>query len=342
MKTTDFGMFAYAPLFDEALVSLPKKATRPGFLRPGSRSYGLLAAAGMGAVSLLDPSEGDAAQRRSVNRVIAAATGVYGAAELRAAMDEAAIGSGLTPRFGTRLRNGLVGLAGGAAVGGLVALAPAVYAKWDARTMDLLEKVGATRLAEKTGLTHPRAAMAVIGVLGALAGNAMVRRSHRDAVERGAMVRAVDDMPADVELEEAARIPVPAAARVLLETLLDPALSEGATLPGASALRAQLAHTEAAEPEPGVEFSDWLPLVVDPETPLVRAVPHDFTWPVRGRFTREGQEFELRLRVVDGELGALEIVPVDETSDESWQARTTLETWPSPEELTFTVDGAER
>lgn len=342
MKTTDVGMFAYAPLSGEGDLSLPKKATRPGFLRPGSRSYGLLAAAGLGGVSLLDPSEGDAAQRQAVNRIIAAFTGVYGAAELRAAMDEAAIGSGLTPRFGTRLRNSLMGLAGGGAAAGLVALAPAVYAKWDAKSMDLLERVGATRLAERAGLTHPRAAMAVLGVLGALAGNALARRSYRAAVEQGALVRAVDDMPEGVEIEAAAQIPLPAAARVLLETLLDPALAEGAVLPGASALRAQLAHTKAAEPEPGVEFADWLPLVVDPETPLVRAVPHDFTWPVRGRFTREGQEFELRLRVVDGELGALDMEPVEETSEAAWEALAAMETWPSPEELTFSVDGAER
>lgn len=115
MKTTESGMFAYAPLSGEGAVYLPKRATRPGFLRPGSRSYGLLAAVGMGALSLLDPSAGDAAQRRSVNRVIAAATGVYGAAELRASMDDAALAAGLTPRLSTRLRNGLVGLAGGAA-----------------------------------------------------------------------------------------------------------------------------------------------------------------------------------------------------------------------------------
>lgn len=83
MKTTDVGMFAYAPLSGEGDLSLPKKATRPGFLRPGSRSYGLLAAAGLGGVSLLDPSEGDAAQRQAVNRIIAAFTGVYGASTLR-------------------------------------------------------------------------------------------------------------------------------------------------------------------------------------------------------------------------------------------------------------------
>lgn len=342
MKTTDVGMFAYAPLTREGALSLPKKATRPGFLRPGSRSYGLLAAAGLGGVSLLDPSAGDAAQRQAVNRIIAAFTGVYGAAELRAAMDEAAIGSGLTPRFGTRLRNSLVGLAGGGAAAGLVALAPAVYAKWDAKSMDLLEKVGATGLAEKAGLTHPRAAMAVIGVLGALAGNALARSSYRAAVEQGTSLRVLDDMSEGGAIGEDEQIPVPAAARVLLETLLDPALTEGAVIPGASALRAQLPHTTAVMPAAGAEFTDWLPLVVDPETPLVRAVPHDFTWPVRGRFTHEGEEFELRLRVVDGELGALEVEPVDEIADSAWEARATLAAWPSPEELTFSVDGSER
>lgn len=339
MKTTEFGMFAHAPMSGETAAYLPKRATRPGFLRPGSRSYGLLAAAGLGALSLLDPSEGDARERRTVNRIIAAATGVYGAAELRSAMDVGALAAGVTPRLTTRLRNGLVGLAGGAAAGGLVALAPAVYAKWDATSMDLLEKVGATGLAQKAGLTHPRAAMAVLGVAAALLGNAAARRTHRDAVQQGALLRFMDDMPEDED--GLAPVPVPAAARVLLETLLDPALAEGAALPGQAALRAQLAHTKAVEQEPGVEFTDWLPLVVDAETPLVRAVPHDFTWPVRGRFTHEGQEFEVRLCVVDGELGALVVEPVDQDSDDAWQARATLESWPSPEELAFAVDGAE-
>lgn len=342
MKTTESGMFAYAPLSGEGAVYLPKRATRPGFLRPGSRSYGLLAAVGMGALSLLDPSAGDAAQRRSVNRVIAAATGVYGAAELRASMDDAALAAGLTPRLSTRLRNGLVGLAGGAAGAGLVALAPAVYAKWDAKSVEVLDRIGANRLAERAGLTHPRSALAVLGAAAALLGNASARRANRTAVEQGAALRVMDDMPQDPEADGATQIPLSAAARVVLETLLDPALAEGTTLPGASALRAQLPHTKAVEPEPGAEFSDWLPLVVDPETALARAVPHDFTWPVRGRFQHEGEDFELCLRVVDGELGALEIVPVDETSDESWQARAALETWPSPAQLTFSVDGPER
>ncbi len=342
MKTTEIGMFAHAPLSGMSAAYLPRKATRPGFLRPGSRSYGLLSAAGLGALSLLDPSAGDAAQRRTVNRVIAGATGVYGAAELRAAMDDAALAGGLTPRLSTRLRNGLLGLAGGAAGAGLVALAPAVYAKWDAKTVDVLDRVGANRLAERAGLTHPRAAMAVLGAAAALLGNASARRAHGSAVEQGAALRIMDDMPQDLQTDGPVQIPVPAAARVVLETLLDPALAEGTALPGAAALRAQLPHTKAVEPEPGAEFSDWLPLVVDPETTLVRAVPHDFTWPVRGRFTHDGADFEILLRVVDGELGAVEIVPVDETSDESWEARATLETWPTPEELTFSVDGSER
>ena len=104
MKTTEFGMFAHAPMSGEAAAYLPKRATRPGFLRPGSRSYGLLAAAGLGALSLLDPSEGDARERRTVNRIIAAATGVYGAAELRAAMDVGALAAGVTPRGALRVK----------------------------------------------------------------------------------------------------------------------------------------------------------------------------------------------------------------------------------------------
>ena len=342
MKTTAFGTFAHAPMPGEPAAYLPKRATRPGFLRPGSRSYGLLTAAGTGALSLLDPSAGDAAQRRTVNRVIAAATGVIGAAELRAALDDVALGTGIAPRRSTRLRNTLLGVAGGGAAAGLVALAPAVYAKWDAKTMELLDRVGATALAHRAGWHHPRAAMAALGVAASVLNNVSARRTHREAVQQGALLHVMDPAPEGADQGgPTVQVPVPAAARVLLETLLDPALAEGAALPGAAALRAQLPHTKAVEQHPGAGYTNWLALVVDPETPLVRAVPHDFTWPVRGRFTHAGEDFELRLRVVDGELGALEIDPADLGSDAAWEVRATLETWPSPEELTFSVDGAE-
>lgn len=342
MKTTEFGMSAVAPASGDLFTSLPERAARPGFLRPGSRSYGLLSAASVAAVSLLDPSAGSAAQRRGVNRAVAASCGVYGASELRGALADAQLATGLSPRWSTRLRHGLIALGGGAVCAGAVALAPRTYARGDAASMDLLDRIGATELARKAGLTHPRAAMAVLGAASALLNNALARRGHRQAVEQGTLLRVLDTMPDGAADDAAARIPLPAAAEVLLQTLLDPALAEGTELPGAAALRAQLPHTTAVEPEPGVEFTDWLPLVVDPQTPLVRAVPHDFTWPVRGRFVHEGEEFELRLRVVDGELGALEVEPVDQDSDAAWEARATLETWPSPEELAFTVDGAER
>lgn len=137
---------------------------------------------------------------------------------------------------------------------------------------------------------------------------------------------------------------------VLLDTLLDPSLDEGRELPGAAALRAQLPHVRtvasvAEEIREDGKVPDWTPLVVEEETGVARAIPNDMVWPVRGRFTTEdGHELELRLQVIDGELGALVITLPEDVEDgvAAWDAFQELEAFPGVEELTFTVDGDRR
>ena len=139
---------------------------------------------------------------------------------------------------------------------------------------------------------------------------------------------------------------------MLLETLLDPALAEGRDLPGAEALRSQLPHartvTSVAEAirEAG-EVPDWVPLVVQTDDDVRRAVPNDCVWPVRGRFasgSAGGHELELRLQVIDGEIGALTVtLPADAEADsDAWDAFQEIESFPGVEDLTFHVDGDRR
>lgn len=156
-----------------------------------------------------------------------------------------------------------------------------------------------------------------------------------------AQTRAVDT-GAEPVLETA---PLPREMRTLVETLLDRSRAEGRDLPGADALRAQLPHVRTvadALPVDDEDGIDWLPLVVESDVELDRAVPHDFTWPVRGRFTEEGQPFELTLLVIDGELGGLTIAPEDEDDIADWDEIPAVTAWPGLDELTFRVDGPRR
>lgn len=175
---------------------------------------------------------------------------------------------------------------------------------------------------------------------------ATAETDRRPAVEDAYVPLATDVTDeADDAVETA---PVPVEARVLVETLLDPTLFEGRDLPGAAALRAQLPHMRTVAdavriPADGdAEGIDWLPLVVEAEEDVERAVPHDFTWPVRGHFTHEGQPFELTLVVIDGELGALTVSPDEESGRLVWDEIPTVQTWPGVHQLSFEVDGERR
>ena len=78
-----------------------------------------------------------------------------------------------------------------------------------------------------------------------------------------------------------------------------------------------------------------------------RAVPNDCVWPVRGRFasgSAGGHELELRLQVIDGEIGALTVtLPADAEADsDAWDAFQEIESFPGVEDLAFHVDGDRR
>ncbi|GGK53822.1 hypothetical protein [Micrococcus flavus] len=303
---------------------------RPSALAPGGRVYGPVMAAALAASTLPDPNGGSRARRDRVQRVLAAASGLYGAAEAGAAVRCARLAAGRPTRGRARLAAAGLGAAGGAALAGLSLAAAPVNRRVDAWLVRGLEAVGVTR---------PRWTLAGLTAAAVLAGNAADRAARREAVETALGLAEPAAEGADGGL---ALVDVPVGARAVLETLLDAAPAGRAALPGGDALRAQLPHVRAADLGEGVTFTDWLPLVVADDATVERAVPHDFTWPVRARFEHGGAEFELTLRVVDGELGALAVEPVDETRDESWEARATLERWPRVDEVRLVVDGAAR
>ena len=175
------------------------------------------------------------------------------------------------------LSRGLDGVLVGAATLGLMDLAEHL----DARIVDAMSR---------RGISRPRLALAALGAAGTVAMYALGAR--RDAPESGA------EHEDDVEERE---LPVPA--RDLVAVLLG-AAGEGADLPGAAALRAQLAQARAHGPSE--ETGEvWLDV---PET-AERAVPRYQTWPVRGSFTQQGHRFEAELQIDDGLLSMLTVLP---------------------------------
>ena len=314
---------------DDPAAAFP--ALRQRALAPGGRPYGLLAAAVVGALTLVDPHRMGAAERRGLARTEAAASGAFVAAEAASSLRLAGLPGRVGPAAG--------GLAAGAATAALALSTVPLNDRIDGALVRFLERAGASA---------PRAVLAGAAALAVLAGNESVRRERRNALEEAAWP-AWDDLSEEEQSEPTA--PLPVEVRVLLETLLDPALAEGRELPGAAALRAQLPHVrtvasmaEAIRDED--EVPDWTPLVVETDGPVDRAVPHDHVWPVRGRFAvgEDGHEVELRLQVIDGELGALVItLPADEDADpDAWDAFQELEAFPGVDDLTFQVDGERR
>lgn len=306
---------------------------RPHALAPGGRVYGPVMAAALAAAALPDPNAGSRARRDSVQRAIAAVSGVYGAAEAGAAAHCARIAAGRATAGRARLAVGGLGLAGGAALAGVSLAAAPLNRRTDAWLVRGLEAAGVPR---------PRWAVAGLTAAAVLAGNAADRAALREATAAGALHGPGSEATTTEAGGELALVDVPADARALLEAMLDAAPAGRAALPGGGALRSQLPHVHAADPGEGITFTDWLPLVVAEDAAVERAVPHDFTWPVRARFEHGGEPFELTLRVLDGELGALVLEPVDESREASWEARATLERWPRVDEVRLAVDGAAR
>lgn len=319
-------------------------ALRQRALAPGGRLYGLAAAAAVGGLTLLDPHARRGRERRALAELEAAVSGTFLAAETANALHTAAIADGeVAPSPAARALRGL----GGLAVGGAVAAVAL-------RTTGLNDRVdgAVVRGLQRVGVPAPRVALAAAASLAMLLANEDARRTRRDAVELAVTGPAgLDEDPVD-EVEPEATAELPVEVRVLLETLLDPALAEGRDLPGAEALRSQLPHARTvasvaeAIREAG-EVPDWVPLVVQTDDDVRRAVPNDCVWPVRGRFasgSAGGHELELRLQVIDGEIGALTVtLPADAEADsDAWDAFQEIESFPGVEDLTFHVDGDRR
>ena len=332
---------SYFPLDDPA-AAFP--ALRQRALAPGGRLYGLAAAAAVGGLTLLDPHARRGRDRRALAELEAAVSGTFLAAETASALHTAAIADGeLVHSPAARALRGLGGLAAGGAVAAVALRATGLNDRIDGAVVRWLQRVG---------VPAPRAALAGTAALAMLLANEEARRSRRDAVELAFTGPGGLDEDAldDVEPEATAELPVEV--RVLLETLLDPALAEGRDLPGAEALRSQLPHvrTVASVAEAIREAGavpDWVPLVVETDDDVRLAVPHDCVWPVRGRFdsgSAGGHELELRLQVVDGEIGALTVtLPVDAEADsDAWDAFQEIESFPGVEDLSFHVDGDRR
>lgn len=249
----------------------------------------------------------------------------------------------MAPSPAARALRGLGGLAVGGAVAAVTLRATGLNDRIDGALVRGLQRVG---------VPAPRVALAAAASLAMLLANEDARRTRRDAVELAVTGPAGLDEDTVDEVEPEATAELPVEVRVLLETLLDPALAEGRDLPGAEALRSQLPHartvTSVAEAirEAG-EVPDWVPLVVQTDDDVRRAVPNDCVWPVRGRFasgSAGGHELELRLQVIDGEIGALTVtLPADAEADsDAWDAFQEIESFPGVEDLAFHVDGDRR
>ena len=315
---------------DDAEAVFP--ALRQRALAPGGRLYGLAAAAAVGGLTLLDPHARRGRERRFL------------AAETAGALHTAAIADGeVAPSPAARALRGLGGLAVGGAVAAVALRATGLNDRIDGAVVRGLQRVG---------VPAPRVALAAAASLAMLLANEDARRTRRDAVELAVTGPAGLDEDTVDEVEPEATAELPVEVRVLLETLLDPVLAEGRDLPGAEALRSQLPHartvTSVAEAiRDAGEVPDWVPLVVQTDDDIRRAVPNDCVWPVRGRFasgSAGGHELELRLQVIDGEIGALTVtLPADAEADsDAWDAFQEIESFPGVEDLTFHVDGDRR
>jgi hypothetical protein len=132
--------------------------------------------------------------------------------------------------------------------------------------------------------------------------------------------------------------PVPAEVRALVLGMLDAA--EGF---GADELRAQLESAQVEAPTAG--FTSVVEFVVPEDAP--RAVPHDFTFPVKAHFrTDGGEEVRALLVVQDGWLSVLILDSVTGEGDLEEDGLVDLDDvddagrWPALHEVTFVRDSA--
>lgn len=190
--------------------------------------------------------------------------------------------------------------------------------------MDVLERVDGTIVdaLRRVGISRPRPLLAALGAAGTAA--MYLLPSLEDQGQRWGTIDELFGEPETVDL--------PGQARDLIAALLAPP-ADGTDLPGAAALREQLALARSVDP--GYLSSDVQIQVEDPER---LAVPRNQTWPVGGAFTRGGSRYLLQLQIDQGRLGLLAVtVAEDEPRPEPALEQLAAPGFvlPSPEELTL-------
>ncbi|MDO5634862.1 MAG: hypothetical protein Q4G34_08350 [Micrococcus sp.] len=297
---------------------------RPSALAPGGVLFTAASAAALAAVTHRDPHALKGAAWDRHLQTVAGLSGVYVGAIAPAVASAVAAARGRLLSFPARLA---LGTGVGVATAALTWATRGFYNRVDGT---------AVRWLENLGVSNPRAVLAGISAAFVVVDQWQIRREMRTQHDFGFVGDGMEPFGPEGEITE-----LPPQVRVLLETLLDPALREGAPLPGAAQLEQQLAHVGAWEDslDGATVNASWLDLVFpDSASEQPRAVPHAFTWPVRGRFTREDREYVLQLQIEEGLLRSLAISPADEGDDDAWEAIEQEAAWPTPSELRFDVE----
>ncbi|GAA3669430.1 hypothetical protein GCM10023081_04850 [Arthrobacter ginkgonis] len=280
------------------------------FADPRALEYGVTSSAVLAALSLPDPARLSPGRRAALHGAIALLSGALMLVELRKT-DLEETGPLLDPLAKGALAAGAAGVALG-----LARPADAL----DARIQGLLVR---------RGVPKPRVILAVgsaaLGLATFLADRALAARESGDGANDD------DGGPRQAELDPALR--------TLMEGILAQPRGQAKT-----ALRAQLAGAREevwGEPE---GFDSMLEFAVDPDAPL--AVPHDFTYPVRARFTApSGVPLEVILRVSGGRLASLAVDVAEDTPElEAFIGEDPfegLEAWPEPGAVSYVVETAE-
>lgn len=164
--------------------------------------------------------------------------------------------------------------------------------------MDLIERLDGAVVdgLAGAGVRHPRALLAALAAAGTAAMIAVPVTSAQP--ERWETL--------EERLGESESRPLPADVQALLAALLTPP-EHAPDLPGAPALREQLASARVVDP--AYPSSDAQFEVEDPPR---LAVPRQQVWPLRAAFERDGIRYELELQIDGGCLGMLSIMVPDE------------------------------
>lgn len=313
------------PLTDQ--LPLSERVAAGSVTDPSSPAFGAVSSAVAAALTLVEHRNLSPAGRAAYRIVYATAVGLYGAAVTRqqAELAEAEMLLGDEPFPPEALTNpGVMGTLGAGLTLALAELNESI----DGRIVDWIRARGVSR---------PRvlAAVGAAGIMGAL------WWSDRQQAQKAAQAWADHTDP-----EPAPSQPLDPRVTEILEQMLRP------DLPGADALRRQLEGI--MHRDPWAEFVSDVELEVDAEAP--RAVPYTQVWPVQGRFTRDGVELAIELKISQGRLGMLSIMtpdldmdeevdPYAEPSEELTAQERALEVveeltaWPQADEVGFVLDG---